>query len=208
MSDPKLTAKQLERILKEARAHELVDKADAMSDEEVAKRLAKAGVTEADQQAALARQRKKLEARLRADTPKGLAPEARLRADTPVKREAVRRWRPRNVIAVAFGGGVAFVAAMQLLLVSFGAMFVGVGAMPTTPIPSVTAAGAPDAGPVSAEAHELRYRALSAYTLGHYAECLQLLDQAKAIDPAGDEAMEVWAARTSALHFQPTTQDR
>jgi hypothetical protein len=65
MSDenkPTLTKEQVIRIFKEARAHEIIDAAEAMSDEEVEKCIRESGVTEADRKESLARQRVRFEA--------------------------------------------------------------------------------------------------------------------------------------------------
>ena len=59
----------------------------------------------------------------------------------------------------------------------------------------------------NAEAEELRNRALRAFTLGHYKECIELFDRAKMLDSTGDQDVDVVSARTNALRFMKMSND-
>jgi hypothetical protein len=63
---------------------------------------------------------------------------------------------------------------------------------PSAPAPVVSAP------PDLVAARDLRARARDALAMGYATQCLDLLDQAKAIDPAGDEAADVAALRRQA----------
>ena len=67
-----------------------------------------------------------------------------------------------------------------------------------TALPNVAKAP-PSISPADAEAAaDLRRRAAAAYDEGRAAECVSLLDQARAKDPAGDDAPEVARLRAKA----------
>ncbi len=66
---------------------------------------------------------------------------------------------------------------------------------PPSPVPS-PAPSMP--GPDLVAARELRARAVDAFALGDAPECLELLDRARELDPAGDTAPEVVALRRQA----------
>jgi hypothetical protein len=76
---------------------------------------------------------------------------------------------------------------------------------PSPPSPGPTVAPPPSAPapvvpppPDLVAARDLRARARDALAMGFATRCLDLLDEAKAIDPAGDEAADVVALRKRA----------
>jgi hypothetical protein len=70
---------------------------------------------------------------------------------------------------------------------------------PTVAPPPSTSAPVVPPPPDLVAARDLRARASDALAIGDAAQCLELLDQAKTIDPAGDEAADVAALRRRAM---------
>jgi tetratricopeptide (TPR) repeat protein len=181
-------AKALREMIVETNLDAIEKDLDGKTDDEVMAALEKAGGSRESAEALFAKQDAMLEEALQKAKP------TNVRDIT-----TARRWRPRNVIAASFGGGVAFVATMQFLLMSFGVMFAGVGAMPVTQTGPTYAA--PDSGAESESAQDFRYKGLRAFALGDYADCIRLFDEAKALDPMGDSDLAVKNARVYSLRF-------
>jgi hypothetical protein len=95
-------------------------------------------------------------------------------------------WGAAAAAAVAAGAAAAVYVAQQ-----------GEQAK-TTPVPPPSTSAPPGPPPEVVAATGLRRRAAIAYDEGHARECLELLDQARAKDPAGDAAPEVTRLREKA----------
>jgi hypothetical protein len=185
----KSEAAAVEDILDEAHAIELEEKLAGMSDADVDTFLAKAGVTQADLDKSDARERELYEA-------------SRKSKVVPIGSR-----RRRDVVVAAGSLGIA--ASFMAVLSAAGAITLAVGAKPTTPIGTVTAAtaSADDAGPPSSTAQDLRYKALREFALGEYPGCIRDFDEAKALDPAGDNDLAIRNARHyAAIFMQPRDQ--
>jgi hypothetical protein len=201
--DPKLTKDQLVGILKDARAQEIVDEAEAMSDEEVEKQMKESGLTERDQQASLARQRLRFEAvrdaqkasRLRSDEKATKAKEA----PSAGKMIEMSAFRARLIQWAAVVAGLGGLTATG----STAAMYMRVAELETRILAMApTAAAATDGGaPVVhlAIGDELRNDALRMYVLGRYDSCILDLDQARRLDPGpanDDQAIQTIRERS------------
>jgi hypothetical protein len=90
------------------------------------------------------------------------------------------------------GGGVLYATLHAPSRPSPPAPEPTVAPTPSTPAPVVPAP------PDLVAARDLRARARDALAMGYATQCLDLLDQAKAIDPAGDQAADVVALRQRA----------
>ncbi len=100
--------------------------------------------------------------------------------------------RQRRREAVVYIGGLATAAAVALVVRS-------TTPETTTTVPSANAA----ARPPQSRASELRNEAFDACGRGHWAECEQKLDEAKALEPEGERDPDVQHARrmaSEALH--------
>lgn len=110
-------------------------------------------------------------------------------AATEPKAPPVRPRRSWAFPAVAFAGGVALLGGIEGLLVLGGSMSMHFGPSPTATLPTKAAAS---------EAQALRDKAFRAYAEGRYAESLDDLDKAKALDAAGDADPTVVTFRRAA----------
>ena len=186
--DPKLTKEAFVRILAEARADEIADDTAAMTSEEHEAFIAKAGVTKADREASLERQRKKFEA--------VVAKQAK--ETVPTAPRNVRFGSARRAAFMSSGLTLAAAAAVVFVLGKADMLPHGTG-----PIPTVTGAGAGNP-----QAEEARLQAFRAYVRGSWQECLDDLDKAKELDPRGDETDPTVAiARASAKRMLAATKD-
>jgi hypothetical protein len=98
----------------------------------------------------------------------------------PAKVVVLRPWRKRVAIALSTAAALA----------------AGIGVMVQMSTPVIVGHGRPDDPPVRAEA--LRRDARDACGARRWPICLDRLNQARALDPAGDEAPEIQALRRSA----------
>ncbi len=201
-NDPKLTKDQLVSILRDARAQEIIDEAEAMSDEEVEKQMKESGLTERDQQASLARQRLRFEAVRDAEKASRLRSDEKAKAkDAPVAGKMIEMsaFRARLIQWAAVVAGFGSLTAAG----TTAAMYMRVAELQTRILAMApTAAAADDGGaPVvdNREADFLRHDALREYALGNYEACIQELDQARQFGPgpANDDQALVSARERS-----------
>ena len=165
-TDPKQSPEALLASLqRDVEADELLQKLEAMTDEELDAELAKDGVTPAKQA--------ELAARARAATKKTESAKV-------VDIRSRRRW-PTAVGWASLGFAAA--AAAVLVLNSSGAITVAIGGKPL-PSATYTAVGAGDPASVRGEA-------AAACDQEKWAECLAKLNEARASDPAGDSKPSV-----------------
>jgi len=183
MSDePKLSKEAFARILTEARADEIADETAAMTKEERDAFLAKAGVTEEDKKASLARQRKKFEEARAKQQKSTAAPAPKPALADVIDLRAARNRFVRWVSFAGFGGVAATAAAFNIYMRAASLELAHIQ-IPTATT-ATTAASPNDGGPVE-KAKDLRYDALLDYVVGHWAECIKKLDEAAKLDPIG-----------------------
>lgn len=173
--DPKLTGKQLERIILDARAQEKIDEAEAMSEEELDRLMKEEGVTENDLQQSLARQRLRFEAEV-------ARRKAAAKKAAPPESQSI--WTRIFQVMAVVGGLSAPVAAAEGVVLF---MKVQQLAENVPHLPTIAAAGA-DGG--ENRDHDTavfeRNQALRSYAVDDYRGCLEWLDDARKLDPTGE----------------------
>ncbi len=174
---PALTEAQLTKLLEDARAEDLIEKAEAMSEEELDKRMAESGLTDNDRQQSLARQRLRFEAARDKELAVAKAEEAKTAAPAGFGSR-VTQWL---MIAMGLGTTTAATATVAMYL-KFAEL--------VSQLPAETHAGAsPDGGTVKVRnmtADLKRSDALRLYAMGNYARCIDDIDEAARIDPGPD----------------------
>jgi len=112
-----------------------------------------------------------------------------------------RRWSPVNVAAT-----VAVVAvATAVVVANRGAIF-GTATDTTIRADDGYPQGRPKPPPPSDQATPVRQKAFATCAAGSYAMCSALLDEGKRIDPAGESAPEVVAARKTIAAAKATPE--
>jgi hypothetical protein len=168
----------------------IVSATDALSDEQVEAELHLAGVPLAELHAAAL-------ASLGESAP--ALPDQPVQAVAQVVRlpsiEKPKRRRP----------AVFWLAAAATTATAFGGVLYATLHSPSQPAPEPAPVPSPSspapvvsAPPDLVAARDLRARARDALAMGYATQCLDLLDQAKSIDPAGDAAPDIVALRRKA----------
>jgi hypothetical protein len=95
--------------------------------------------------------------------------------------------RRRRRAAISYAAGVATATAVAVVVHAT-----------TTPSGPTIPTGTTASRPPPSVAEELRTQAFEACGRGHFEECMRKLDDAKKLDPDGDDAADVQSARTLA----------
>jgi len=200
--DPKLSSEAAKRILAEARADEIADETAAMTPAEREAFIAKAGVTKAQREASLAKQRKKFEAVVakQAKKPAVVAPpRPSTNGTTPSNVRSLDAARSARRAAI-MSSGLTLAAAAVFVFILGKADMLPHGSGPT---PTVTGAG-----PGNPLADGAREQALRAYVRGDWQQCLDDLDKAKELDPRGeDNDPTIQTARANAKRLLAMMKD-
>jgi hypothetical protein len=180
---PKKTPEEILRAIENPSPDEEIERALAMTDEEVNRELEDAGYTPEE---LVAMEEKLL-------GPAAPAPAAETKTPTPAPQNHPKQ--PAKVIPLRPRAALlwARVAAAAAVLGP-----VGYAALAEIE-PYALVGSAPDGGPDLLEAKSLREKAASALQAGQASRCLTLLDAAKELDPEGDRDPAVMRTRREAM---------
>ncbi len=193
---PKRSAREILDDIESSDVDDEIDRVLAMTPEERRKELVAAGFTEKELDAkadALRERMQQAAAQRGKDKVVERAREASRRPDAAPRRGRVWMWVAAAVAAVA--GGLIYATLHE-----------GTPPAPGPSPPTNTSGPAPSVAPDLIAAADLRRRARLAYSQGHADDCLVLLDEARAKDPAGDTQPDVVDLRQQAarqLQLQP-----
>ncbi|HEY3821359.1 MAG TPA: hypothetical protein VGL81_29535 [Polyangiaceae bacterium] len=186
MSEDRPPPRSLSHVLEEVLLDEEIERYQAMSSAEVDERLAKSGFDEALTLERMAAGRAAAYAAPVAEVPLPAAPPSNV-VDLAAKRAArvaSTRWLPflaaAGLALVAGGGGAQYAATR----------------MPARTVEYPTRVLPPPPGKVAAP---VRRWALRQCALGYFGECEDALDDARAIDPEGENDAAVKEARTAIM---------
>ncbi|HTQ45988.1 MAG TPA: hypothetical protein VMI75_24700 [Polyangiaceae bacterium] len=191
---PKRTPEQVWRIAeKEAIDDELeFQRACNTSAADAEKELAAIGVDVAAERERAGEWRRQLEERVAARKRKEVVDRERVRSMRPERRaRPAVLWLVAATVGAAVGGGIVYVTMHRQPAPS--------PAPAPAPTPSAEPEPVEPAPPQLVSAADLRRDAFGECEVHEWDACLADLDRARAMDPAGDEATEVKAARKRAI---------
>jgi hypothetical protein len=189
MATKRTPAQVWKEIVADARDDEEIERLASMSDAALDEELAAAGLDPAKERAEAEAVVAELEHRVAARRAKQMEAEARARSlRPPSRRRPLAFWLAAAAVGTMAAGGLVYALTHP-------------SAPPPAPHVPPVPSSAPTEVPPSQRliaASELRKRAFAECAASHWDECLVRFDDARRLDPAGDSAPEVQAARDEA----------
>jgi hypothetical protein len=190
MSTKRTPAQIWKEIEKEAREDEEIERIASLSDAALDKELAAGGFDVEKERAEARAVVEELERGVVARRAKQVEAQARVRSLRPPSRQRpLALWVVAAAVAATAAGGLVYA------LTHPGAP----PSVPPVPAPSSVPTEEPPSQRLIA-AHDLRDHAFAECGASHWEECIARFDDARMLDPAGDGAPVVQAARDKARH--------
>jgi hypothetical protein len=189
MATKRTPAQIWKEIVDDARDDEEIERLASLSDAALDEELAAAGLDPAKERAEAEAVVAELERGVVARRAKQMEAEARVRSlRPPSRRRPLAFWLAAAAVGAMAAGGLVYALTHP-------------GAPPTVPPVPPVPSSAPTEAPPSPQliaASELRKRAFAECAASRWDACLARFDDARRLDPAGDSAPEVQAARDEA----------